>query len=126
MLPRDAAVTSLREGRPVDATDLPRVIAASSRRSRASAPGSWKVTTPSVHRTPLQPAPAPLQLMCRTNDPQILCSTTDALTTALRHAHAGRPGRVVLPGVDHLLHEVEHPDTIAPSVLAGLRRFARH
>ncbi|MEU5698673.1 hypothetical protein [Streptomyces aurantiacus] len=29
------------------------------------------------------------------------------LTTALRHAHAGGPGRVTLPGVDHLLHDAD-------------------
>ncbi|MCQ8193877.1 hypothetical protein NP777_37625 [Streptomyces sp. RCU064] len=46
--------------------------------------------------------------------------------TALHHAHAGGPGRVALPGVDHLLHNADHPHTLAPPVLDALRRFARH
>ncbi|MCQ8193876.1 lysophospholipase [Streptomyces sp. RCU064] len=48
----DAAVTSLREHRPVDTTGLPPRSPSSSRRSTARAPGSWKATTPSAHRTP--------------------------------------------------------------------------
>ena len=63
-------------------------------------------------------------LTCGTNDAQVPCATTDALTTALRRAHAGGPGRVPLPGVDHLLHDAGHPDTIGPAVLDALHRFA--
>ena len=64
-------------------------------------------------------------LTCGTNDAQVPCVTTNALTTALRHAHAGGPDRVALPGVDHLLHDADHPNTLAPPVLDALRRFAR-
>ncbi|MFJ8490414.1 hypothetical protein ACIRBZ_18960 [Streptomyces sp. NPDC094038] len=73
-------------------------------------------------------------LRCGTNDAQVPCATTNALTnalttaltTALRHGHAGGPGRVTLPGVDHLLHDTAHPNTLAPPVLDALHRFARH
>lgn len=44
---------------------------------------------------------------------------------ALRQAHAGRHGRAKLPGVDHLLHNADHPDTNAPPVRDALRRFTR-
>jgi hypothetical protein len=47
------------------------------------------------------------------------------LTAALHRAHAGGPGRVPLAGVDHLLHDADHPDTPAPAVLAALHRFAQ-
>jgi hypothetical protein len=47
------------------------------------------------------------------------------LTATLRRAHAGGPGRVPLPGVDHLLHDADHPDTPAPAALAALHRFAQ-
>ena len=43
--------------------------------------------------------------------------------SALRRAHVGGPGRVPLPGVDHLLHDADYPDTPAPAVLDALHRF---
>ncbi|WP_103503904.1 MULTISPECIES: S9 family peptidase [unclassified Streptomyces] len=124
----DAAITSLREGRPVDTTDLPQVIAAlfeAFQGPNARFVESDDAVYPPDTAAALRPGTKVL-LTCGTNDSQIPCSTTDALTTALRHAHAGKPGRVVLPGVDHLLHDADHPDTLAPSVLDALRRFARH
>ncbi|PNG94101.1 hypothetical protein SMF913_10126 [Streptomyces malaysiensis] len=33
---------------------------------------------------------------------------------------------MTLPKVDHLLHDADHPNTLAPPVLDTLRRFARH
>ncbi|WP_410609955.1 hypothetical protein [Amycolatopsis sp. lyj-109] len=47
------------------------------------------------------------------------------MTTAVHRAHTAGPGRVPLPGVDHLLHDADHPATPAPAVLAALHRFAR-
>lgn len=124
----DAAVTSLREGRPVDTTDLPQVIAGlfeAFQGPSARFVESDDAVYPPDTAAALRPGTRVL-LTCGTNDVQIPCSTTDALTTALRQAHAGKPGRVVLPGVDHLLHDADHPDTLAPSVLDALSRFARH
>ena len=50
---------------------------------------------------------------------------TQALTTALRHAHTKGPGRVTLPGVGHNLDTAARPGVIAPSALAALRTFLR-
>ncbi|NJP68132.1 alpha/beta hydrolase family protein [Streptomyces spiramenti] len=123
----DAAVTSLRDGRPVDTTDLPQVIAAlfeAFQGPSARFVESDDAVYPPDTAAALRPGTRVL-LTCGTNDAQIPCSTTDALTKALRQAHAGKPGRVVLPGVDHLLHDADHPDTLAPPVLDALSRFAR-
>ncbi|RII13144.1 hypothetical protein DSC45_24470 [Streptomyces sp. YIM 130001] len=67
-------------------------------------------------------------LTCGTNDAQVPCATTNALTTALRHAHTGRPGRVTLPAVDHLMlmHDPDHPHRLAPPVIDALHRLTRH
>ncbi|WP_407705841.1 hypothetical protein [Streptomyces niveiscabiei] len=64
-------------------------------------------------------------LTCGTNDAQVPCATTDALTAALRQARGGRPGRVTLSAVDHLMHDNGHPDTLAPSLLDALHRLTR-
>ncbi|MGK3202804.1 alpha/beta hydrolase family protein [Amycolatopsis sp. MEPSY49] len=122
----DAAVTALREQRPVDTTDLPPVLAQlftafqgqSSRFVRSD-----DAVYPPVTAAALRPGTR-VMLTCGTNDAQVPCATTDALTAALRRAHVGGPGRVPLPGVDHLLHDTDHPDTPAPAVLDALHRFA--
>ncbi|QHC18862.1 alpha/beta fold hydrolase [Streptomyces sp. GF20] len=124
----DAAITSLREHRPVDTTDLPAEIAqlfeAFQGTSARFVVSDDAVNPPDIART-LRPGTRVL-LTCGTNDPQVPCATTNALTNALRHAYAGRPGRVTLPAVDHLMHDPDHPDTLAPSVLDALRRLTRH
>ncbi|EGX58345.1 secreted protein [Streptomyces zinciresistens K42] len=124
----DAAVASLRERRPVDTTDLPPAIA---RLFEAfQGPNArFVLSDDAVHPPDTAAALRPgtkVLLTCGTNDAQVPCVTTNALTAALRHAHAGGPGRVTLPGVDHLLHDADHPDTLAPPVLDALHRFARH
>ncbi|MGW4728514.1 alpha/beta hydrolase [Streptomyces shenzhenensis] len=124
----DAAVTSLREHRPVDTTDLPPVIAQlfeAFQGPNARFVLSDDAVYPPDTAAALRPGTKVL-LTCGTNDAQVPCVTTNALTTALRHGHAGGPGRVKLPGVDHLLHDADHPNTLAPPVLDALRRFARH
>ncbi|NEA97645.1 alpha/beta fold hydrolase [Streptomyces sp. SID13726] len=124
----DAAVTSLREHRPVDTTDLPAAIARlfeAFQGPNARFVLSDDAVYPPDTAAALRPGTKVL-LTCGTNDAQVPCVTTNALTTALRHAHAGGPGRVTLPGVDHLLHDADHPDTLAPPALDALRRFARH
>lgn len=124
----DAAVTSLREHRPVDTTDLPPAVAQlfeAFQGPNARFVLSDDAVYPPDTAAALRPGTKVL-LTCGTNDAQVPCVTTNALTTALRHAHAGGPGRVTLPGVDHLLHDADHPDTLAPPVLDALRRFARH
>ncbi|MEU0145258.1 alpha/beta fold hydrolase [Streptomyces sp. NPDC006288] len=124
----DTAVTSLRERRPIDTTDLPPAIAQlfeAFQGPNARFVLSDDAVYPPDTAAALRPGTKVL-LTCGTNDAQVPCVTTNALTTALRHAHAGGPGRVMLPGVDHLLHDADHPDTLAPPVLDSLRRFARH
>ncbi|MFG2955048.1 alpha/beta hydrolase family protein [Streptomyces sp. NPDC048291] len=123
-----AAITSLREHRPVDTTDLPLAIARlfeAFQGSSARFVSSDDAVYPPDTAAALRPGTKVL-LTCGTNDAQVPCATTNALTTALRHGHAGGPGRVTLPGVDHLLHDTAHPNTLAPPVLDALHRFARH
>ncbi|MEU2224146.1 alpha/beta fold hydrolase [Streptomyces sp. NPDC018347] len=124
----DTAVASLRGNRPVDTTDLPPPVARlfeAFQGPDARFVESDDAVHPPDTTTALRPGTKVL-LTCGTNDVQIPCVTTNALTTALRHAHAGGPGRVALPGVDHLMHDLDHPNTLAPPVLDALRRFARH
>lgn len=124
----DAAVTSLREHRPVETTDLPSVIAQlfeAFQGPNARFVESDDAVYPPDTAAALRPGTKVL-LTCGTNDAQVPCVTTNPLMTALRHAHAGRPGRVVLPEVDHLMHDPDHPDTLAPPVLDALHRFTRH
>ncbi|TDC70674.1 alpha/beta hydrolase family protein [Streptomyces hainanensis] len=124
----DAAVIALREHRPVETTGLPAAIAQlfeSFQGPNARFVESDDAVYPPDAAAALRPGTRVL-LTCGTNDVQVPCATTDALTTALRHARAGGPGRVVLPGVDHLMRDADHPDTLAPPVLDALRRLTRH
>ncbi|MFD0647373.1 alpha/beta fold hydrolase [Streptomyces malaysiensis subsp. malaysiensis] len=124
----DAGVTSLREHRPVDTTDLPAAIAQlfeAFQGPNARFVLSDDAVYPPDTAAALRPGTKVL-LTCGTNDAQVPCVTTNALTAALHHAHAGGPVRVTLPKVDHLLHDADHPNTLAPPVLDTLRRFARH
>ncbi|MGV9964206.1 alpha/beta hydrolase [Streptomyces olivaceus] len=124
----DAAVTSLRERRPVDTTDLPIAIAQlfeAFQGTNARFVESDDAVYPPDTAAALRPGTKVL-LTCGTNDAQVPCATTNALTNALRRAQAARPGRVTLPAVDHLMHDPDHPDTLAPSVLDALRRLTRH
>ncbi|MFE3828174.1 alpha/beta hydrolase [Streptomyces sp. NPDC059092] len=121
----DAAVTALREHRPVDTTDLPPVLAQLFRAFQGASARfveSDDAVYPPDTAAALRPGTRVL-LTCGTNDVQIPCATTDALTAALRRAHVEGPGRVPLPGVDHLMHDADHPDTLAPAVLDALHRF---
>ncbi|RDG38396.1 alpha/beta hydrolase [Streptomyces corynorhini] len=121
----DAAVTSLRAHRPVDPTDLPPPIAQlfeAFQGTNGRFVDSDDAVYPPDTAAALRPGTRVL-LTCGTNDTQVPCATTDALTAALRRAHVGGPGRVTLPGVDHLLHDADHPDSLAPAVRNALRRF---
>ncbi|MGR3875504.1 alpha/beta hydrolase family protein [Streptomyces graminifolii] len=123
-----AAVTSLREHRPVDTTDLPPAIAQlfeAFQNLNARFVESDDAVYPPDTAAALRPGTRVL-LTCGTNDAQVPCVTTNALTTALRHAHAGGPGRVTLPAVDHLMHDADHPNTLAPPVRDALHRLTRH
>ncbi|MBY8856984.1 alpha/beta fold hydrolase [Nocardia sp. CA2R105] len=124
----DAAITALREHRPVDTTNLPPAVAQLFQTFQG--PSSRFVDSDDAIYPPdtaatLRPATRVL-LTCGTNDTQVPCATTDALTAALRRADVGGPGRVPLPGVDHLLHDADHPNTPAPAVLDALHQFAGH
>lgn len=122
----DAAVTALREHRPVDTTGLLPAIAQLFTAFQGQSSRfvlSDDAIYPPATAAALRPGTRVL-LTCGTNDAQIPCATTDALTTALRRAHIGGPGRVPLSGVDHLLHDAAHPNTLAPAVLDALHRFA--
>ncbi|MEO6085354.1 MAG: alpha/beta hydrolase [Umezawaea sp.] len=121
------ATTALREHRPVDTTDLPAAVAQLFRvfqGSNSRFVDSDDAVYPPDAAAALRPGTKVL-LTCGTNDPQVPCDTTDALTTALRRAHVGGPGRVRLSGVDHLLHDADHRDTIAPTALDALHRFVK-
>jgi len=123
----DAAVTALREHRPVDTTDLPPAVAqlfAAFQGTSSRFVDSDDAVDPPEAAAALRPGTRVL-LTCGTNDGQVPCATTDALTAALRRAHAGGPSRVTLSDVDHLLHDAGHPATLAPAALAALHRFAR-
>ncbi|MFM9613540.1 alpha/beta hydrolase [Streptomyces sp. V2] len=123
----DTAVTSLRAHRPVDTTDLPPAVARLFEAFQGPS-ARFVLSDDAIHPPDTAAALRPgtkVLLTCGTNDAQVPCTTTDALTSALRHAHAARPGRVTLPGVDHLLHDATHPDTLAPSALDALRRLTR-
>lgn len=122
----DAAVTALREHRPVDPTDLPPAVAQlfeAFQGPNGRFVDSDDAVYPPDTAAALRPGTRVL-LTCGTKDAQVPCGTTDALTAALHRAHAGGPGRVPLPGVDHLLHDADHPSTPAPAVLDALHRFA--
>ncbi|NBH01687.1 alpha/beta hydrolase [Amycolatopsis sp. SID8362] len=122
----DAAVTALREQRPVDPTGLPPALAQLFAAFQGPS-GRFVLSDDAVYPPATAAALRPgtrVLLTCGTNDSQVPCATTDALTAALRRAHAGGPGRVPLPGVDHLLHDADHPDALAPAVLDALHRFA--
>ncbi|WP_329060636.1 alpha/beta hydrolase [Streptomyces sp. NBC_01429] len=121
----DAAVTAVREHRPVDTTDLPPSIAQLFEAFQGVS-GRFVNSDDAVYPPDTAAALRPgtrVLLTCGTHDPQVPCATTDALTAALRRAHVGGPGRVTLPGVDHLLHDTDHPDAFAPAVLDALDRF---
>jgi uncharacterized protein len=123
----DVAVTALREHRPVDPTDLPPAIAQLFKAFQGQSSRfvhSDDAIYPPATAAALWPGTRVL-LTCGTNDAQVPCAATDALTAALRRAHVGGPGRVPLLGVDHLLHNADHPNTPAPAVLDALHRFAR-
>lgn len=121
----DRAISDLRARRPLDAEALPPALAqlfqALQGPSRRFVDSDDAVTPADAARR-LRPGTKVL-LTCGTNDPQIPCDTTDALTTALRRAHTTGPGRVVLTNVDHNLRDTAHPDTLAPSVLVALHAF---
>jgi alpha-beta hydrolase superfamily lysophospholipase len=122
----DAAVTALREHRPVDTSDLPPAVAQLFRAFQGQSSrfvDSDDAIYPPDAAAALRPGTRVL-LTCGTNDAQVPCATTDALTAALRRAHVSGPGRVPLPGVDHLLHDADHLNTPAPAVLDALHRFA--
>ncbi|VVJ17213.1 putative secreted protein [Amycolatopsis camponoti] len=123
----DAAVTALREHRPVDTTDLPPVLARLFTAFQGAS-GRFVDSDDAVYPPDAAAALRPgtrVLLTCGTNDTQVPCATTDALTAALRRAHVGGPGRVPLPGVDHLLHDADHADTLAPAALDVLHRFGQ-
>ncbi|WNV85446.1 alpha/beta fold hydrolase [Umezawaea sp. Da 62-37] len=123
----DAAITALRGHHPVDTTDLPPAVARlfqAFQGPSARFVDSDDAVHPPDNAAALRPRTRVL-LTCGTDDVQVPCATTDALTTALRRAHVGGPGRVPLPGVDHLLHDADHPDSLAPAVLDALHRFTR-
>lgn len=122
----DAAVTALRERRPVDTSSLPPAVAQLFKAFEGPS-SRFVLSDDAIYPPALAAALRPgtrVLLTCGTNDAQVPCATTDALTAALRRTHVGGPGRVPLPGVDHLLHDADHPNTPAPAVLDALHRFA--
>ncbi len=69
-----------------------------------------------------------VMVTCGTADTNVPCSTTPALLSALRAAHARGQGLVVLPGLDHELHpagDSVNDQILAPAAIDALTSFAR-
>ena len=126
----DGAITAVRAGRSPDTTFLPpafadlfRILTGVNQRFVLSD----DAVRPASLVGRLRPGTRVL-LTCGTEDTQVPCSATDALTAALGRARIAGPGRVVLPHVDHLLHDVRRPqpaqqDPLAPALLLALHAF---
>lgn len=68
-----------------------------------------------------------VMVTCGTEDTNVPCATTPALLAALRAAHTGGPGLVVLPGLDHELHpagDSVNDQILAPAAIDALTEFA--
>ena len=123
----DLAVTSLREHQPVDTIHLPPAVAQLFEAFQGVSSrfvDSDDAIYPPDTAAALRPG-TKILLTCGTNDAQIPCTTTNALISAMGRTHVGGPGRVVLPGVDHLLHDADHPNTLSPTAIEALHRFTR-
>jgi uncharacterized protein len=121
----DRAIADIRAARPVDVTGLPPALAQLFR-SLQGVNARFVATDDAIDPGDLGrrvPRGTRVLLTCGTVDPQVPCATTDRLTTALRRAGTRGPGRVVLPGVGHLLTTADHPDRLAPSLLRALHRL---
>ncbi len=123
----DGAIDALRKHRPVDTTNLPPAVAQLFKAFQGPSArfvDSDDAVYPPDAAAAVRPGTRVL-LTCGANDAQVPCTTTDALTAALLRVPVGGPGRVPLPGVDHLLHDADHSNTTAPTVLDALHQFAQ-
>jgi len=128
-----AAVAAIRTGTPVDTTHLPTAVGALLSALQSPVNARAVLTEDAVDPVAAArrlPAHLRVLLTCGSNDVQVPCSSTDALTAALHTPRTTGPGRVVLPGVDHELHDAQHPTDLAPALLTALhqwdRRASRH
>ena len=123
-----AAVAAIRAGTPVDTTGLPTAIGALLSALQSPAEARAVLTEDAVDPVAAArrlPAHLRVLLTCGGDDVQVPCSSTDALTAALHSPRTTGPGRVVLPGVDHELHDAQHPTDLAPALLTALHQWDR-
>jgi uncharacterized protein len=130
----DAAVIDFRARRPIDTNALPpaltqlfqQLTGANERFVRSD-----DLIDPAAVARHL-PRGLPVLLTCGTEDRNVPCASTDALTTSLRRAGTARPGRIVLPGLDHLLHPIGSTelgpdvDHALVSLLESVRQVLSH
>jgi len=125
----DTAVIDFRERRPIDTSAMPPALVTLFQQLTGTNERfvrSDDEIDPAAVARRLRPG-LPVLLTCGTEDRNVPCASTDALTAALRGAGTTGPGRVVLPGVDHLLHPVGSAE-LSPDVdpaLASLFRAVR-
>lgn len=121
----DRAIADFRAHRPIDTSDMPPPLADLFR--GLGGPNQRFIQTidavdPAAVARRLPRRTAAL-LTCGTLDQRVPCPTTTRLAAALDRAHTTGPGRVVLPGVDHLLTDPAHPGVLAPAALDAVHRF---
>ncbi|GAA0228736.1 alpha/beta hydrolase family protein [Cryptosporangium japonicum] len=115
----DRAVADLRAHRPIGTEGMPPAVAELFR--GLAGPSRRYVETidavePASLARRLPPGTRTL-LTCGTADPQVPCDATTELAAVV--------GRVVLPGVGHLMTDPAAPGTLAPSLLDAVHRFLR-
>lgn len=125
----DAAIADFRARRPVDTSAMPPGLAEAFTMltgvNERFVRSDDRVDPAAVARR-LRPGLRVL-LTCGTEDWNVPCAGTDALTASLRRARTTGPGRVVLPGVDHLLRPVgsavlaQDVDRALAALLASVR-----
>ncbi|MFJ8690801.1 alpha/beta hydrolase family protein [Micromonospora wenchangensis] len=123
----DRAVADLRAHRPPDTTGMPPALAALFQ-SLGGPNRRYVETIDAIDPASVAlrlPRRTPALLTCGTIDQQVPCHTTTRLATALRRAHTGGPGRIVLSGVAHDLTDPANPDVLAPATLDAVHLFMR-
>jgi hypothetical protein len=125
-------ITEFRAGQPIDYTGLlPSITQFFSGAIFNAANANYVRSDDAVYPPDVArhlPRGTRVMVTCGTADTNVPCSTTPALLSALRAAHTGGPGLVVLPGLDHQLHPAGdsiNDQILAPAAINALTAFAR-